>query len=141
MITLTKIFRFESAHAIHGYPGACANIHGHSYELHVSVTDNRGSENFIDGMGIAMDFKDLKTIVQTSVIYKLDHALILSQAYLASIPSVPWEKLITFEYEPTAENLLIFIRNEITESLPEHIQLTALRLWETRDSYAEWSAG
>jgi len=87
-----------------------------------------------------MDFKDLKTIVQESVIYKLDHALILSQAFLASMPDLPREKLIRFEYEPTAENLLIFIRNEIIKSLPEHVQLIALRLWETRDSYAEWSA-
>lgn len=141
MITLTKIFRFESAHAIHGYPGACANIHGHSYELHVSVADKQGGENFIDGMGIVMDFKDLKTIVQESVINKLDHTLILSQAFITSMPVWPLKKLISFEYEPTAENLLIFIRNEITKSLPGHIQLTALRLWETRDSYVEWSAG
>jgi len=141
MITLTKIFRFESAHAIHGYPGACSNIHGHSYELHVSVADKQGGENFIDGMGIVMDFKELKTIVQESVICKLDHTLILSQATLKSMPGIPQDKMIRFEYEPTAENLLIFIRNEITKSLPEHVQLTALRLWETRDSYAEWSAG
>jgi 6-pyruvoyltetrahydropterin/6-carboxytetrahydropterin synthase len=141
MITLTKIFRFESAHAIHGYPGACSNIHGHSYELHVRVADKQGGENFIDGMGIVMDFKDLKTIVQESVISKLDHALILSQASLASMPGLPREKLISFQYEPTAENLLIFIRNEITKSLPVHVQLTALSLWETCDSYAEWSAG
>jgi 6-pyruvoyltetrahydropterin/6-carboxytetrahydropterin synthase len=37
MISITKIFRFETAHAIFGYEGPCAHIHGHSYELHVSV--------------------------------------------------------------------------------------------------------
>lgn len=139
MIALTKIFRFESAHAIHGYPGACAYIHGHSYELHVTVAGKHGGEGFIDGVGIVMDFKELKTIVQESVIYKLDHKLILSQAFLTSMPGLPREKLISFDYEPTAENLLIFIRNEIIKSLPVHVQLTSLRLWETRDSYAEWS--
>jgi 6-pyruvoyltetrahydropterin/6-carboxytetrahydropterin synthase len=140
MITLTKIFRFESAHAIHGYPGACANIHGHSYELHVTVAGKHGGEGFIEGVGIVMDFKDLKTIVQESLIYKLDHKLILSEAFLTSMPGLLHEKIIQFEYEPTAENLLIFVRNEITKSLPAHVKLIALRLWETRDSYAEWSA-
>lgn len=28
MLTLTKIFHFEMAHAINGYPGSCKNIHG-----------------------------------------------------------------------------------------------------------------
>ena len=39
MLKLTKIFHFEMAHAIHGYAGACKHIHGHSYELHVTVTE------------------------------------------------------------------------------------------------------
>ena len=37
MLLLTKIFDFETAHAIDGYNGMCKNIHGHSYELHVTV--------------------------------------------------------------------------------------------------------
>lgn len=60
MITLTKIFRFEAAHAIHGYTGACANIHGHSYELHVCVSGTQQDHRFIEGSGMVMDFKDLK---------------------------------------------------------------------------------
>lgn len=38
MLQLTKIFHFEMAHAIDGYAGACKNIHGHTYELHVTVS-------------------------------------------------------------------------------------------------------
>ena len=81
MITLTKIFRFEAAHAIYGYPGACAAIHGHSYELHVQIAGIDPVESFIPGMGILMDFKDLKKVVQESVISKLDHQLILSREF------------------------------------------------------------
>ncbi|QLH33722.1 MAG: 6-carboxytetrahydropterin synthase [Cyclobacteriaceae bacterium] len=47
--------------------------------------------------------------------------------------------MLIFDYEPSAENLLIFIRQQITKVLPGHIQLISLRLWETADSYAEWS--
>ena len=37
MIRITKEFKFEMAHALHGYDGLCKNIHGHSYRLWVTV--------------------------------------------------------------------------------------------------------
>ena len=36
-IRITKEFKFEMAHALHGYDGLCKNIHGHSYRLWVTV--------------------------------------------------------------------------------------------------------
>lgn len=141
MITVTKIFRFEAAHAIYGYPGACANLHGHSYELHVRVTGAHGDEKFIGGTGIVMDFKDLKKVVNESVVNKLDHKLILSEKFLATKQWVSSDALLKFPSEPTAENLLIYIRNELHKSLPADINLIALKLYETQDSYAEWLAG
>jgi 6-pyruvoyltetrahydropterin/6-carboxytetrahydropterin synthase len=142
MISITKIFRFETAHAIHHYPGSCANIHGHSYELHVTVKTKEVSEDFIEGMGIIMDFKNLKSTVQDHAVRLLDHKLILSKSYLAeSKKDFKQEELLVFEVEPTAENLLLFLKKKIASELPEHIHLASLKLWETRDSYAEWSAG
>jgi 6-pyruvoyltetrahydropterin/6-carboxytetrahydropterin synthase len=142
MISITKIFRFEAAHAIHHYPGSCANIHGHSYELHVTVRAKQPSDDFLKGLGILIDFKELKALVQQHAIKKLDHKLILSKAYLAEVkPTLTEEELVVFEVEPTAENFLIYLRDQIGTHLPETVQLTSLTLWETRDSYAEWSAG
>jgi 6-pyruvoyltetrahydropterin/6-carboxytetrahydropterin synthase len=40
--------------------------------------------------------------------------------------------------EPSAENLLLFIRNSIRPYLPEGVTLSSLRLYETADSFAEW---
>ena len=37
MIRITKEFKFEMAHALHGYDGLCKNIHGHSYKLWVTI--------------------------------------------------------------------------------------------------------
>jgi 6-pyruvoyltetrahydropterin/6-carboxytetrahydropterin synthase len=88
--------------------------------------------------GIVFDFKDLKSIIKGNVIDILDHKLILSEAYLKEKNINSEGALLIFAVEPTAENLLIFIRNQITNSLPTHIQLQNLKLWETRDSYAEW---
>jgi 6-pyruvoyltetrahydropterin/6-carboxytetrahydropterin synthase len=142
MLSITKIFRFEAAHAIHHYPGSCANIHGHSYELHVTVQATQPSDDFLKGLGILIDFKDIKALVQQYAINALDHKVILSKAYLAEVnKNFSESELVVFEVEPTAENLLIFLRTQIRARLPEGIQLTSLKLWETRDSYAEWSMG
>ena len=142
MISITKIFRFEAAHAIYRYPGDCARIHGHSYELHVTVGAKCPVDNFIGGMGIIIDFKELKTLVQSSVIKILDHKLILSKAYLSEtkVQFSPNE-LVVFDAEPTAENLLLFLSKQISFVLPESVRLHSLRIWETRDSCAEWLAG
>jgi len=37
LIRITKHFDFEAAHALYGYDGKCKNIHGHSYQLFVTV--------------------------------------------------------------------------------------------------------
>ncbi len=141
MISITKIFRFETAHAIHQYQGSCKNIHGHSYELHVTVRAKEKIDGYVKGLGIIYDFKELKAIVQAHIVKTLDHKLLLSKAYLTANKQILLsEEVVVFEEEPTAENILIFARDQIHAALPSHIELHSLKLWETRDSYAEWVA-
>lgn len=139
MISITKIFRFEAAHAIYSYPGVCAHVHGHSYELHVSIRSKSEEHGYIDRLGIIFDFKDLKKLVAGAV-NQLDHKIILSKTYLKNAPQkFTDDELTLFDYEPTAENLLLFFRDRIKKELPETVSLLHLKLWETRDSYAEWT--
>ena len=140
MLSLTKIFHFEMAHAIHGYNGACKNIHGHSYELHVKVTAGNKSNGFIASPGFILDFKELKLWVNNAVIRRFDHKLVLSSAYLEKNQAIKMhENLVTWEMEPTAENLLIDIAKMLGEQMPPNIKLLKLKLFETKDSYAEWT--
>ena len=139
MIKLTKIFHFEMAHAIYGYAGTCKNIHGHSYELHVSVSADFNESAYIAPPGFIINFKEIKKLVQDSVIEKLDHCLLLSNDFINSNPTIsPLENLVIFEAEPTAENLLIYINQILQQILPAKIKLVHLKLFETKDSYAEW---
>lgn len=78
MITVTKIFNFEMAHALFNYKGPCADLHGHSYILHVTVKSAKGVGNELISPGFIMDFKELKEIVNSKVIALLDHKLALS---------------------------------------------------------------
>jgi len=129
------------AHAIHGYSGACKNIHGHSYELHVTVCPAIEGTDYIPVPGFLIDFKEIKKLVSEAIIKKFDHQLVLSERYTEMNKKLmATDNRFVFEAEPTAENLLIFIRNTLKKQLPENIKLVHLKLFETRDSYAEWVA-
>ncbi len=139
MLRITKIFQFEAAHAIEGYDGPCKNIHGHSYELHVSVAATELHGEYIPPPGFIVDFKELKRIVSSTVINALDHKVILSRCFIEKNLEVSsQENLVSLDVEPTAENLLIFIRRILESLLPAGLELAALKLYETKTSYAEW---
>lgn len=139
MLLLTKIFHFEMAHAILGYAGVCKNIHGHSYELHVTVNSGENEESFVPAPGFVLDFKELKKLVMSTVIGTFDHKLVLSRDYLAKNPVInSQENLVIWEAEPTAENMLIYMQRILREKLPPAIKLAELKLYETKNSYATW---
>lgn len=127
------------AHAIHGYPGACRNIHGHSYELHVSVGISNYNNYFIPDTGFIMDFKQIKQLIKELVIEGFDHKLVLSQHFLAHHPELySYENLVKWEVEPSVENMLICIQRLLCSKLPPGVALSELKLYETPDSYAKW---
>ncbi len=139
MLRVTKIFRFETAHAISGYQGSCRHIHGHSYVLHVTVEPTQLLNNYLPAPGFVIDFKQLKQVVQQAVVDRFDHCIILSEDYLKENPqlrSLP--NLDVWGAEPTAENILLYIKDKLKVSLPQEIRLHQLKLYETVDSYAEW---
>ncbi len=136
---LTKIFHFEMAHAIYGYNGACKNLHGHSYELHVTVLSNCFQEQFIPAPGFIIDFKEIKRVVERMIIDALDHKVVLSRDFIkGNAPLALIENLVLWEMEPTAENILLYIRQVLQEAFPTETKLVKLKLHETKDSYAEW---
>lgn len=127
------------AHAIYGYNGACKNIHGHSYELHVTVSSVIDTSDYIAAPGFAIDFKDIKILVMNNIIDYFDHKMILSRDFLSENPSISLqENLLIWEVEPTAENMLIYIMQVLQKKLPCELRLDQLKLYETKESYAEW---
>ncbi|MEI7897813.1 MAG: 6-carboxytetrahydropterin synthase, partial [bacterium] len=77
-IRVTKEFRFEAAHALMGYDGPCKNIHGHSYELSVTVIGTPVTDRSSAKLGMVMDFGDLKKIIKKQIVDPFDHALLLN---------------------------------------------------------------
>ncbi len=106
---LTKRFSFEAAHNLMNYKGKCANLHGHSYVLEVTVL-GEPTQN-----GMIIDFYDVKKIVEENVILKLDHK------YLNDIIE-----------QSSAERISLWIWNALHNELPA---LYEIKLFETEDSW------
>ena len=77
---------FAAAHQLRGYRGKCENLHGHNWRVRILVSVER-----LDGIGMLVDFGELKTILRRGLA-SLDHA------FLNETP--PFEKV-----NPTSENL------------------------------------
>ncbi len=142
-VRLTKQFHFEMAHALYGYDGPCKNIHGHSYELSVTVigkplADKKNAKN-----GMVMDFADLNKIVSEHIIKKFDHSLVLNKNSPHkdfAVKNLLLGKVILLETQPTCENMVIYFAEIIRRNLSGSIKLHHLKLRETKNSYAEWFA-
>jgi len=142
-IRLTKEFKFEMAHALKGYDGLCRNIHGHSYELVVTIIGVPISDVSSTKLGMVMDFGDLKRIVRSCIVDEFDHALVLNRSSFDDFDPLDAEffgRTILVDYQPTSENLLIDYVGRLKNLLPENVKLHHLLLRETVTSYAEWHA-
>ncbi len=89
-------FGFEAAHRLPHHPGKCRELHGHSYQLVVTVDRPVDPSS---GMGI--DFADLKEVVKSRVIDELDHTSV--------------NDLIE---NPTAELMAVWIWDRLAENRP-----------------------
>lgn len=70
---LSKHCRCEAAHSLPGHRSKCARVHGHSYQLEVTLRGpiKRLPDASDDGM--VMDFADLSGLVQQAALNQLDH--------------------------------------------------------------------
>lgn len=142
-IRITKQFNFEMAHALQNYDGPCKNIHGHSYELFVTVIGEPVSDSSNPKNGMLIDFGDLKRLTLSNIINKLDHALILNRnmpSNLIEALRAQFANIVLVDYQPTSENMLIDFAQILQKVLPSDIRLHSLRLRETCTSFAEWYA-
>ena len=128
---ITRRERFSSAHKLKNEKlsnedneklfGKCYDLHGHNYELFVTVT---GSISQISGFII--DLKDLKQIIKNKIINKLDHNYVNDVDFM--------QDKIT-----TTENLCLAIWEEIEEPIKQlGGELYKIKILETENNYFEY---
>jgi 6-pyruvoyltetrahydropterin/6-carboxytetrahydropterin synthase len=143
-IRVTKEFNFEMAHALWNYDGPCKNIHGHSYKLFVTIIGSPNNNPEDPKFGMVLDFTDLKNLVKNPVVDYLDHSLVVyREAEGESLDRVRdmYEKVYVFDFQPTCENLVLYIVEKIKALLSSGVELHSVKLYETATSYAEWFTG
>ena len=143
-IRITKQFSFETGHALYGYDGKCKNIHGHSYQLFVTVIGKPISNSEHVKFGMVIDFSDLKKIIKEEIVDVFDHAMVFNKntphVELAKELSDRGHDVILVDYQPTSEMMVIDFVQKIKNRLPNTIKLHALKLQETTTCFAEWVA-
>ncbi len=143
-IRITKLFAFETGHALYGYDGKCKNVHGHSYKLSVTVFGKPITDKNHVKYGMVIDFGDLKKIVKEEIVNVFDHATVFNKntphLKLANQLKEQGHNVLLVDYQPTSEMMVIDFAKKIKTRLPNHITLHSLKLQETESSYAEWFA-
>ena len=143
-IRITKMFTFETGHALYGYDGKCRNVHGHSYKISVTVIGSPIADKNHVKYGMVIDFTDLKRIVKDEIVDVFDHATVFNKntphVELAHELASRGHKVLLVDYQPTSEMMVIDFADKIAKQLPQDIKLFCLKLQETESSYAEWYA-
>ena len=103
---------FSAAHSLREYKGDCARMHGHNWQLQISISAEK-----LDDTGFAIDFNLLDKIT-AEVISRFDHT------YINDVS--PFDQI-----NPTAENIARVIYYDIKKQLPQVIHLQGVKLWET----------
>jgi len=109
---LTVTSHFDAAHALRGYQGECSNLHGHTWDVEVTVAGDT-----LDEIGIVYDFKALKEDLG-AVLAEFDHA------YLNEVP--PFD-----EISPTAENLARVVYERLSQTVAQHVRVVQVAVWES----------
>ena len=142
-VRVTKIFRFEMAHALDGHDGDCKNIHGHSYKLHVTIRGSVLHDDKDPKNGMVMDFGELKRIVKAEIVDRFDHALMVNRLVPESqleLLKKTTDRIIIVDFQPTSENFAAYIAEILQKHLPAGVNLFSIRLFETVTAFAEWFA-
>lgn len=135
---ISKIFTFDASHMLDGHDGKCQNLHGHTYQLEVTVASiliNEGAK-----AGMVMDFADLKTWVKQTILEPFDHAFLYHgnnerESQIAVLLEGWQMKTLRLNQRTTAEHLAIEMYHRLQAV---GVPVCRIKLWETPTSYAEY---
>ncbi|PEM14394.1 6-carboxytetrahydropterin synthase QueD [Bacillus wiedmannii] len=123
-VMVSKEFTFDAAHHLHCYEGKCKNLHGHTYKVVFGIS------GYVNEIGLAIDFGDIKEIWKNEIEIYLDHRY-LNETLPAMNTTA--ENMVVWIYEKMAEALLK--ENRANEYKGARVEF--VRLFETPTSYAE----
>ena len=131
MLYLTKEYKFCAAHRYWNDKwsdkknekvfGDDIKIHGHNYYLAITVKGNINNDS-----GFIVDIQELNKIVFKNVISIFDHSQIEKD--------IKWFS----DKQPSTENMVVFIWNQISNKIPSGASLHCVKLRETPTIFTEY---
>jgi len=132
MYTVTRLIHFCYGHRLLEYSGKCRHPHGHNGKIEITIY-SKG----LDKMGFVMDFEEIKEKVQRWVDSELDHKMLLNEKDpLVKILQDLGEPVVVMKGNPTAESIA---RHIYDYAKGRKLPVSAVRLWETANSFAEYA--
>jgi len=121
MFELSVRQSFDAAHYLRGYTGKCEKLHGHRFEVVISIKTES-----LDEIGISLDFTKLKQILG-NILEQMDHAC------LNEIP--PFDII-----NPSSENIARSIYQQVQPELPDiDITISSVTVYESPDSWVTYT--
>ena len=121
LFELTVANYIDAAHFLRGYRVNCANIHGHTWRVEVTLQGRQ-----LDSAGLLVDFNDIKKMIK-EITAGFDHNLINAVG--------PFDNI-----NPTSENLARHIYREMKKAVAplEGIRVLKVVVAESRDTSAAY---
>jgi 6-pyruvoyltetrahydropterin/6-carboxytetrahydropterin synthase len=111
---------FSSAHRLRQYNGECERLHGHNWNVQVSIASQE-----LDDLGMVIDFKELKGKTN-ALMDRFDHQ------YLNEVS--PFAEL-----NPTTENIARYIFDELSKTVNTNsVKVNKVTVWESPTCYASY---
>jgi 6-pyruvoyltetrahydropterin/6-carboxytetrahydropterin synthase len=112
---------FDAAHYLRGYQGRCEQMHGHRFQVVVSVQAEQLSD-----IGLAFDFVALRGHLD-EILRRFDHVC------LNEVP--PFDNI-----NPSSENLAATIYRELESRLGgTAVSLSSIEVWESPEACVTYS--
>lgn len=133
MNSVVKKHRFCYGHRIFEHKGKCRYPHGHNAEVFFEF-----SSDYLNPMGMVIDFETIKKILCKWVDDNFDHRFFLYENDPLVKKMGDIEGVVKMGFNPTSENLASYLLHEIGPNLlnGKGYQLTSVKLRETESSYA-----
>jgi 6-pyruvoyltetrahydropterin/6-carboxytetrahydropterin synthase len=132
MYRVTREIDFCYGHRLLNYDGKCKYLHGHNGRVIITMESAE-----LDGLGMVLDFGEIKRLVSAWIDEHLDHRMILHRDDpVAGVLTKMGEPLYLIDTNPTAENLARLIFDHARR---EGLPVVEVKLWETPKCYAVYA--
>lgn len=141
---ITRRLEFDAGHRIPNHNSQCRHLHGHRYAIEITLSGQIIATEGVSEQGMVMDFSEVKTIAQQTLVNQWDHAFLAYRgdaAVVAFLETLPGHKTVVLDVVPTAENLAAVAFRQLdaayVDRYANQLRLEQVRLYETPNNWAD----